>query len=195
MKQGIKNIISSLAIVATIGAIWMWGYSVGSGNNTALVDLVKEDRDKLKSQVTQLLKEAESLKIQLSANINNSQNTIINSPILSNEPDIDSDKKDSSSDKKDNILRFEERTIQIQNTKPFFDGNLEITLIATNFSGSPLRHKVFANVLIPGSKPFEIRDADPGSAFIVGDFQIVIVNTGGLSATFKVFKILKQHVN
>lgn len=195
MKQGIKNIISSLAIVATIGGIWMWGYSVGSGNNTALVDLVKEDRDKLRSQVTQLLKEAESLKIQLSANINNSKNTVIDSPILSNEPDIDSDKKDSSSDKKDNILRFEERTIQTQKTEPFFDGHLEITLIATDFSGSPLRHKVFANVLIPGSEPFEIRDADPGSAFIVGDFQIVIVNTGGLSATFKVFKMLKQHVN
>lgn len=184
MEQGVKNIISGLAIVATIGGIWMWGYSVGSGNNTALVDLVKEDRDKLRSQVTELLKEAESLKIQLSANINNSQNTVINSSILSNEPVVDSDKKD-------NTLRFEERTIQTQNTEPFFDGHLEITLIATDFSGSPLRHKVFANVLIPGSEPFEIRDADPGSAFIVGDFQIVIVNTGGLSATFKVFKMLK----
>lgn len=182
MRQEIKHTIIALSAFAAAATIWMWGYSVGDGKGTSLVELVKEDRDRLRHEVGRLSSEAESLKIQLSASINSPQNLAITSSV------IESASPQSTEDFKNQILS-EERSIRAQNTEVFFGGSIEITLIATDFSGSPLRHKVLANVLIPGSEPFEIRNADPGSAFKVGGFQVVVVNSGTLSATFKVFKL------
>ena len=186
MKPLLKTISAVIGTIAAIMAIFMYGHSVGSGSSSALIELIKEDREKLRNQVSQLLNETESLKIQLSSNINSKSTTAINSAI--------SDKgKPLSINKEQSNFSSEERDIQTQNTERFFGGDLVITLIATSYSGTPLRHKVLANVLIPGTAPLEIRDADPGSAFKLGEYQIVIVQSGTLSASFKVFKITTKN--
>ena len=81
MKPLLKTISAVIGTIAAIMAIFMYGHSVGSGSSSALIELIKEDREKLRNQVSQLLHETESLKIQLSSNINSKSTTAINSAI------------------------------------------------------------------------------------------------------------------
>ncbi|PKH25318.1 hypothetical protein CIG19_05640 [Enterobacterales bacterium CwR94] len=175
---------SELLSVAKLGALIgfvMFGYTLGSGRSDALVAFVKEDRDRARNDLAQLRDEFDSLKLQLAT-------TVSNNPAISSEAEKAENKTDPDNPSPQRFAS-EQRIIQTQNTDVFFDGSLDITLIATHYSGSPLRYKASATVLIPGSEPFTIKDADPGSAFSVGDFQVVIFSTGIFSATFKVFKI------
>ncbi|WP_440491500.1 hypothetical protein [Serratia nevei] len=179
MKQSITNITSGLGSFAVAAAIWMWGYSTGEGKSDAVVSLIKEDRDMLREKNKEYLENSESLRTQL---LQASNRPSINTGSI----DINIEKNNVNSE--DHSNKSQQLTIDTQSTGVFFNGEIEITLIATNFTGTPLRHQVLANVLIPGAKPLEIRNADPGSAFIFKDYQIVITAAGTYTATFKIFK-------
>lgn len=180
MKQEFKSALSGLGAFAAAATIWMWGYSVGAGKSDSVSEYVKEERDRLRIEFQNKSDEADSLKTQLlSASISS-----VPAPLLAEQKELKNNISAS-----DEPLSTEELSIRTQETGVFFGGSIEITNIGTNFTGNPLRHQVLANVLIPGENPFEIRDADPGSAFILGGYQIVITSSGTFSATFKVFKL------
>ncbi|MDD9224751.1 MULTISPECIES: ASCH domain-containing protein [Aeromonas] len=183
MNQTVKNVLAGLGTFATAATIWMWGYSVGDGKSDSLVAYIKEDRDTLRDKLKNALSEADSLKTQL---LQANNNTTVNLEAI--------EKLTTSSEEKNNentntFSNSQQLTIDAQSTRAFFNGELEITVIATNYTGNPLRHQVLANAIIPGKKPLEIRNADPGSTFSIGDYQVVITGSGTYSATFKVFKL------
>ena len=191
MTQSIKAAISGLVSIAAAAAIVTVGYSVGKDQGQAIIDLIKIERDSLKADLLKLSRENESLKVQLLTSQSKPAKTLEvtlkgskgNVEALV-EPGVGLEPQETS-----NAPLSEELFLSTQKTGLLFNGAIQITLIATHYTGSPLRHQVLANVLIPGEAPFEIRNADPGSAFTVGRFQVLISESGTYSASFKVFEI------
>jgi len=190
MNQQVKSMLSGLGCFAAAATIWMWGYSVGEGKSEAITEVIKEERDSLRIEVSKISNEADSLKVQLLTSVQQKSNPLIpNTKFLEIQPVGNGTKKEVINKPKEPESLSETLVISTQESGIFFEGAILITLIATNYTGNPLRHQVLANVLIPGQKTFEIRDADPGSAFIVGDYQVLIVTSGTYSAGFKLFKL------
>jgi len=181
LNQVVKNVLSGLGSFGIAATIWMWGYSIGDGQSDSIVEFIKEDRDSLRAKLKSITDEAESLKVQL-LQVPQISGRI---QIASNAPE----KINSTEPKNTKSIPSQQLRIDRQATGVFLGGKVEITVIGTNYTGDPLRHQVFANVLIPGQEPLKIIDADPGNAYTIGDFQVVITGAGTFSATFKVFEI------
>jgi hypothetical protein len=184
MKAIIKSIGSGTLAFASIAAIWMWGYTVGDNQRLVLTEYISKERDTLKSQITKLSSENNSLKYQLIRKLPTNQEVVENKILPK-----PTDSKDNSNILAKTGILSEEIYISEEDTKSVFNGAIEITLIGINYSGDPLRHKVNASILIPGGKSLKIENADPGASFKIGDYEILISQSSTFSASFKVFKI------
>ena len=156
----------------------MWGYSIGGGQSDSLIKFLKEDRDSLRVKLKLTTDETESLKVQL-----------LQVPKTNGKTQVASKTPEKVNSTEQKNTKSQQLKINRQATGTFLGGKVEITVIGTNYTGDPLRHQVFANVLIPGQEPLKISDADPGSAYTIDNFQVVITGAGTFSATFKVFEI------
>ena len=181
MKQHLKSILSGLGAFALFATLWQWGYQFGNNQSNAVLDFVKEERNSLRIKVEKSETELNTLKSELLLK------NFTTTPIANNSPN--KNVADSTKTENKQSIHSEEKTINTQSTESFLSGNVEITVIAINFSGNPLRHRVTANALIPGKSPLEIRNADPGSAYNYGNYQISITASGTFSAKFKVFDL------
>ena len=136
-KQVIKSGLSGLVTFATAAAIWMWGYSVGEGKSEALTGVIKEERDSLRIEVNKISEEAESLKFQLLSSrekLTISANT--DSPTSTTET-IQSKLDNATNSQISGAHESQEISISTQNTGSFFNGEIEVTVIATNYTGIP----------------------------------------------------------
>lgn len=84
---------------------------------------------------------------------------------------------------------FQMIKVSRQQTASFFEGDIEITTAAIEYSGSPLIHRVTFSVLIPGNGAQKFEKVDPGFEAKVGVYQILVTATETFSATYKVFKL------
>jgi hypothetical protein len=84
------------------------------------------------------------------------------------------------------------RTIELQSTETFFDGDVSISLVAIPFEGDPERHMVLANVTGADGSSAEIKDQDAGYSFDFGKqtkYLITITEVETFSATFTIRKL------
>jgi len=90
---------------------------------------------------------------------------------------------------KKNGEKIETVTINTEKSHSFFGGELTISLVATPFEGSPLRHKVIANISSPSGSVVKISNKDIGTVISYNGktkFKITILEAETFSATFQV---------
>lgn len=165
----------AVGVIAILGA----GYGVGRNSKTDVVDRLELDIAQLRSSNLVLTGENESLRARVLATSGESVEVIQPATLELNLLET---------------VRDEEPNFQIikvsrQQTASFYEGDLEITTVAINFSGIPLRHRVTFSVLIPGESAQKFEDVDPGYEAKVGYYQVVVTETETFSATYKVFKL------
>lgn len=83
------------------------------------------------------------------------------------------------------------RTIDLQRTESFFNGDLSISLVAIPFEGDPERHMVVANITGSDGSVLELKNKDVGTSFEFGKntkYQITITEIETFSATFAIRK-------
>lgn len=182
MSYSVKEFSIHFGIAVGVIAILGAGYGVGRNSKTDMVERLELDIDQLKSSNQILASENESLRARILSTSGESVEVIPPASISGNPSSSNNDQKP--------IIQ----TIRVprQQTASFFDGELEITTVAIEYSGSPLVHRVTFSVLIPGASAQKFEQVDPGFDTKVGLYQVVVIETETFSATYKVFKLEKN---
>ncbi|WP_171354362.1 hypothetical protein [Vibrio coralliilyticus] len=186
MRQIIKDFGASIAGFAACAAIYQWGYTVGGDKSNNLVQLLETQKSELTSDLKNANAERESLKVELQAantRLVSATNTVSSKATVVKEHQVE--QNIASNDKEPTIL-YETQIISTGSSGTFYDSNVLVTVIATDFTGNPLRHKVFASIYVSGHDPLEIKSVDIGAVYDVGNYKIALTGAGTLSATFDV---------
>lgn len=87
-------------------------------------------------------------------------------------------------------LRSEDVRVSTGSTGEVFSGDVLVSLIATPFGGSPLRHTVMASASSPGYTAVQFNNKDVGEAAIIttksGKYEVRIIDAGTFEAKFRV---------
>lgn len=182
MNNFLKSIGAGIVTFAAAATIAGLGYGLGKDSKGDLLILLERENSQLKLSNAKLSAENESLRVKVLTTIPKLIEVVSTpSPIA--------DSKISDSEPTEEVSQ----TIKVprQQTASFFDGAIEVTTISIEYSGNPLRNRVYASLFIPGREPVKLKKADPGTVQTIGEFQVAVVETDTFYATYKVFRARK----
>lgn len=163
-------LISCFAIgIAVAGAFW-------SSTVSQLNNQLAESRAEL-NRSTEELTQLKSDYLSYKVNHVNSKETVKESIPIQNDTINKS------------VVKNEIASVDAGKSRTFFNGDLTISLVASNFGGDPLRYRVLANISSPSGKVVKIVNEDPGFMISYNNgikFNITILEVEGYSAKFQV---------
>jgi hypothetical protein len=169
------------ATVAAVLAIAGAGYGLGKDSASEYSKILESRVQTLEQSNQKLTTENESLRFR---NINNPEKQLNLAPIETvsvveppNEPNSGLSE-----------VEFEEKRIAVNQSASFFNGSVQISVIASDFSGNPLRNRIIASVLDSAGEVIKIDKADVGYTNTIGSYRLVLSETDTFYAVFKVYR-------
>lgn len=178
------------AIAGTIGAVLTvlaFGYSFGRDSKDDLVQFLESQLEVLTQSNERLSLQNESLRARALAVDSGSVEVI--QPLGYGDTGSDSNALAEETPPAQPAIDSQTIKISRQQTASFFNGELEISTVSSDFSGSPLRNRITFSVLIPGESPNVFELVDSGFTTTIDAYQILVTETDTFSATYKVFKL------
>lgn len=173
-------LITSFALGLTIaGAFWSSAVSVLNSQ----LNIAREETNR----ATQELMQVKADYLTYRNNIKPDNRTILDTIQLTKTNQDDKTLKLVSS--------VEEKSILVETSDSFFNGDVTISLIAIAFEGDPLRHKVLANISSTNGQVIKVDKQDIGSVVIYKTknlYKITILSAETFSASFQVAKIVTE---
>ena len=173
-----KLFLQVFAALAIAAAIFLAGHTVAAGDRGALVDFLREQNEKLKTDLERYLTELATV----SANIVLSRDTV-----TAGETTEDSNRVAVAEPRSETVR------LTPGNTAIVFDGAVQISLIGINFSGSPLSYRVTATVGGAGDSSVTMANAAVGHRLTYGPFEVLVYRTDRTRASFRVTIIKKKN--
>ncbi len=169
----------TLAIISLVVVL----LGIDKGGNEGLVRLLKNQNSALQAEANQLRNEVSNLRVELISQERKIELTKTETP-QTGKPEISSD-KDIFAERK-SAPGYVDITLERGMTKVIFQDELYIGLVATDYLGKPLRHKVWFNVSGKDKELKVLDELDVGSVVEYHDFEIRILSASSSRATFRV---------
>lgn len=165
------------AVLAIAGA----GYGLGKDSASEYAKILENRVQTLEQSNQKLTTENESLRFRSINNPEKQLNLTATGAVSSvNNPKVSIP---ASSEEE-----FEEKRIAVNQSASFFNGSIQISVIASDYSGKPLRNRIIASVLDKTGEVIKIDSADVGYTNTVGQYRLVLSETDTFYAVFKVYK-------
>ncbi|HIF5682070.1 TPA: hypothetical protein ACX3DT_003492 [Vibrio parahaemolyticus] len=169
------------ATVAAVLAIAGAGYSVGKDSASEYSKILENRVQTLEQSNQKLTSENESLRFR---SINNPEKQLNLTPADA----VSSVENLKESTPAVSEVEFEEKRIAVNQSASFYNGNIQISVIASDYSGKPLRNRIIASVLDDTGEVVKIDSADVGYTNTIGPYRLVLSETDTFYAVFKVYR-------
>jgi hypothetical protein len=181
------RLITGATLLATAAAVFAVGYSLGKDTNDGTTNFLREKYSTLEKSETVLRAENASLRVELEA--------ARRSPAQSQIPVLVPRAASSSTPASATVtstMPAAELQVRAGATVRAFDGEITISLIGTEYEGTPLRYKVIATLGSPGKESKTLSMVDVGFSVGYGPYEVRVLSSGSSTATFLVTKLASK---
>ncbi len=175
-KHNYRVLFEALGAIGVALTALVVGFTIASGQWEANVNLLERSNNNLQIKLDKSVEQITNLKIQLSRALFENTGTSFEPMGYQSAP----------KDKQGSPI---EVTVSEADTASLFDNKLFITVVTTNYSGSPPRYSVIGKIAASSKDTIEIESQEPGYSVVYEDYEIRILSAGTLSATFLVQKL------
>ncbi|WP_341923646.1 hypothetical protein [Stenotrophomonas geniculata] len=181
MKDFFIMVAKTITAISVVAVIWLWGYQVGGDKSAQLIEVLKEQRGGIDQENKRLSEENGELKVELQRRADSSVSGGASSSLRSSEREISNSLAVAEDLPAPSPIEVDSRS-----TKILSDGKLMITLVGTEFTGSPLRYQAHFTLGSPSSENKTFKSIDPGSVTEYAGYQVRLLTVGPVSATFMI---------
>ena len=176
--------ITGAALLGTAAAVFAIGYGLGKDTNDGTTNFLREKHAALEKSEGQLRAENASLRVELeAARVAPAQSLpSVLAPRASAGPS-------ASTATNQPAALAAELQVRAGATVRAFDGDIAISLIGTEYEGTPLRHKVIASLGGAGKESKSLSMVDVGFATVYAGYEVLVLSSGTGTATFLVTKL------
>ena len=182
---------------APVIGIFMAGFALAAFFLNRELNSTKENLVRVESELSLMRTEVARQKVfegrEVAVPVNANANSTNSAPLVSPTSTVAASSQPASASPSTSASNSLDLKLYSGASSEAFEGNVRISLIATEFHLTPTRYSVFADVSTPNQRVV-IKDKDVGETAIVTankkKYEVRIIGSGSSSATFRITEML-----